>query len=180
MDDKVLETALTHDTAARAYVEPARHRDLIIRDIMGLMERGEWHNGRSHRDFAEREGVKLATVRSWSSEAALVLRQCRGDPEDIRDEIINGIRRVGEAALARKREAVTQKGEVFELSDPDCRTALQALVEIAILSGVREERTHQRVDVTAMSEAEIMKQLEEQGYVVRRAGDIEAPGEEKK
>lgn len=99
--------------------------------------------------------------------------------EEVRAEFIARIRSIGDAALNRKREALTMEGEVVALADPDCRTALQAVVEMATLVGIREQRWRGKVDVSAMSEEAILEQLEKQGYsVAKRSAAVLTEGEE--
>lgn len=91
--------------------EAQRARDVIIRGIMTEMCEGRWQTGKSHRALADVHNVELSTVRGWAAEAALVLRQCRGNPEDIRDEILAGI----------------ENCHRFALAENDVRSALSAL-----------------------------------------------------
>jgi hypothetical protein len=69
--------------------------DDAIASIVKLMLRDEWEAGASHLTFAKRYGVAVATVRDWASHASRFIRLCSGDSDEIRDELLRNIRRIG-------------------------------------------------------------------------------------
>ena len=66
-----------------------------VREIVELMLRDQWRPGASHLEFARKYGVEPVTVRRWASEAGRFIRLCNGSQDDIRDELLSSIRRVG-------------------------------------------------------------------------------------
>jgi hypothetical protein len=74
--------------------------DDAIAAIVGLMLSEEWEPGSSHLAFAKRYGVTVATVRDWASHASRFIRLCAGNDEEIRDELLRNIRRIGSKAEA--------------------------------------------------------------------------------
>jgi hypothetical protein len=114
--------------------------------------------------------VARGTVGNWAGQAwqRLATMHSPERSEEVRAEMLARIRVIGDAALNRKREALTMAGDVVALSDPDCRTALQAVVEMATLMNIREQRWRGKVELSALSEEEILQQLAAQGYVVEK------------
>lgn len=146
-----------------------------------LCASGRWIPVETEYALSQIWGVARATVSNWVGEAwrRLATMHSPERSEEIRAEFLARIRVVGDAALNRKREALTMEGEVVALADPDCRTALQAVVEMATLVGIREQRWRGKVDVSAMSEEAILEQLEKQGYsVAKRSAAVLTEGEE--
>jgi hypothetical protein len=70
--------------------------DGIVRGIMDAMCSGAWQTGKSHRELAD---------------ASRMLRLCRGDEQEIRDEILAGV----------------ENCHRFALEEKDVRSALAAL-----------------------------------------------------
>jgi hypothetical protein len=85
--------------------------DGIVRGIMDAMCSGAWQTGKSHRELADKHKVELATVRAWAADASRMLRLCRGDEQEIRDEILAGV----------------ENCHRFALEEKDVRSALAAL-----------------------------------------------------
>jgi hypothetical protein len=128
-------------------------------------------------------GVARSTVSNWAGEAWRRLASMHSPErsEEIRAEMLARIRVVGDAALHRTKEVVSVKGDVVSVSDPDCRTALQAIVEMSTLMNIREQRWRGKIDVSTMSEEDILAQLEKHGYsIAKRSSDLLTEGEEKK
>lgn len=63
-------------------------RELRVDEVLGLMQRGEWHAGRSHLELAKKWGVHPGTVEHVAAEANRALRHAfRSDP-DVRSEAL--------------------------------------------------------------------------------------------
>jgi hypothetical protein len=76
----------------------SRELDDAVRRIVELMLANEWEAGPSHLDFAEHYGVGVSTVRAWAADASRFIRICVGDEQDIRDECLRNVRRIGSKA----------------------------------------------------------------------------------
>lgn len=113
--------------------------DQAVSEIIDLMLANKWRAGASHREFAKRYGVSTHTVRTWSSQAARFIRQCRGSEDDIREAILTSAQRVTDDALGNKRTLVNKEGKAFEVPAPDHRSALQGLDLMARVHGVLRE-----------------------------------------
>lgn len=120
--------------------------------------------------LSELWGVARKTVENWVGEAwrRLASMHAPERSEEIRAEMLARIRVVGDAALNRRREVVNMQGAVVSVSDPDCRTALQAVVEMATLMNIREQRWRGKVDLVALSDAQILEQLAQHGFKLDR------------
>jgi hypothetical protein len=101
--------------------------DAAIDEIMDDMLEARWRVGRSHKAYAERYGVAVATVEGWAAQASRFLRKCRGNEEEFRERILASIEHVVSSALSRKRTIPRQDGSQIEVADPDHRSALQGL-----------------------------------------------------
>lgn len=115
-------------------------------------------------------GVSLSSLGNYVAEASrrLATGHAPERAEEIRARLLARIDRLGEAALNRRKEVVTMGGDVVSVADPDCRTALQAVVEFATLTNIREQRWRAQVDLTKMSEGDIMAELEKHGFKIER------------
>lgn len=131
---------------------------------------GHWVPVATEVALSQLWGVARSTISNWAGEAwrRLASMHAPERSEEIRAEMLARIRVIGDAALHRTKEVVTVKGDVVPVSDPDCRTALQAVVEMATLMNIREQRWRGKVELSAMSEDEILKQLAAQGFVVEK------------
>lgn len=69
--------------------------DDAVRRIVELMLKDEWRVGESHLEFSRKYGVTTATVRDWASHASRFIRLCAGSEDEIRDELLRNVRRIG-------------------------------------------------------------------------------------
>lgn len=77
----------------------SRELDEAVRKIAELMLAGEWEAGTSHLMFADQYGVTTHTVRTWAADASRFIRlHADVDQQEIRDELLRSIRRVGKRA----------------------------------------------------------------------------------
>jgi len=76
----------------------SRELDDAVRRIVELMLADEWVTGASHLDFSEHYGVTVATVRTWAADASRFIRLCSGSEDDIRDELLRNVTRIGAKA----------------------------------------------------------------------------------
>lgn len=82
-----------------------------INHIVGMMERFEWVRGESAPDLAERWGLAVATVESYSAEAS---RRITGDPDEARRDITFGARKLFKAAVDEgNAQAAKMMGELW-------------------------------------------------------------------
>lgn len=118
--------------------------DERVREIVGLMLAGEWVAGASHIALAKKCKVEQVTVRRWASEAGRFIRLCHGAEDEIRDELLRSIRRVG------------RKAEDAE----DYRSANQSLELAAKVHGLLEQKQRsadERVEVPLTEAAELLR-----------------------
>ena len=127
--------------------------DEAVRRIIELMLRDEWRAGTSHLEFARKHHVQVVTVRRWASEASRFIRLCEGDQEQIRDELLRNVRRIG--------------GKAEEAGDN--RNALAAQELRMRVHGVLDPRPTEE-----LSEAELDALIRARGY--RKDTDATEPG----
>lgn len=135
-----------------------------------FLSSGRYRPRRTEHELAQVWGVASQTVRNMSAEAGRRLASDHSPErhEEIRARLVARIYAIGDAALNRRKEVLNMAGEPVAVLDPDCRTALQSVVEAATLLNIREERWRGRVDVTALTEEQILEQLAAVGYVVKK------------
>jgi hypothetical protein len=142
----------------------AREVDKLVLEIVQMMLVGEWVAGASHRAFADRERVTLATVERWASEAGRMLRIA---PDVERHAAINIARLDAAHALARRTNDV--KGAVAAIAEQNKMIGAHAPEKHA-------HRVHIAVEAFAkLSPAEMLLKVREQ---LRDLGALEKQLEE--
>jgi hypothetical protein len=131
--------------------------DDAIAAIVKLMLQHEWEAGRSHLEFSKRYGVTVPTVRNWAADASRFIRLCHGSQEEIRDELLASIRRVGRNA---------------ELAD-DHRSATGALELACKVHGLLERKPESAEELT---EEQLDAMIRARGY--RKDTDATEPAAE--
>ena len=160
-------------TLTREELETAARCANVVQRIewleFDMLPTGRYHP-RMLVQLGEAWGIRPASAAEHVAEAwrRIATGHAPERAEEIRARLLARIDRIGEESLNRTKQVVTMSGEVVDVRDPDCRTALQAVVEFATLTNVREQRWRHQVDLTKMDESEILEQLKAQGYSVER------------
>jgi len=153
---------------------------LRVEFLERILPLGVW-GPRLQLDLSELWGVTPGVVGDYAGESWRRIASYHSPhrSEEIRAEFLARIRFIGEDALKRTKEICNVHGDVVTVRDPDHRTALASVVEMATLTNIRETRWRGKVDLASLSEEDILKQLEQAGYsVAKRASDVPALGEE--
>lgn len=140
-----------------------RALDAIVRGIVDDMCAGKWQTGVSHRILADTHGVELKTVQGWAARAAAIIRQCRGNGDEIRDQIVAGVEDIRRRALESKdlRNALS----AYELQAKLLGSMATAKIEVT--TPPREQLLGRVRNLLQYPTEEIAAILEETGWVRR-------------
>jgi hypothetical protein len=117
-------TAIARTDPAREQAK--RQSDERIDHVTHMMAMGEWSGARSTRELAETWGVSMHCVSEYARVASAIIRRVtKGDPEDVRAEVIAGIERLRLIATEHSRRDV--RGVTAALSAYDLRAKLLGL-----------------------------------------------------
>lgn len=167
---------LDQEDIAEAFVMKGECRQKRVEYIADLIVQVKWIPGRTHKDLAVIWGITRAAVRQYSSEAYRQFKSKLGEPEELRNALLEKLDFVVTSAMAAKQPFLSKDGVVVYADRPDHKAATQGILGLAELAGLKVRKHEHRVE-TIVHTKEDLEALIKQGLAEVRTKIIETTGE---
>jgi hypothetical protein len=149
-----------------------------VRFIYNMISESRWSVGRTGPELSYIWQIQLNTVNQYAAEAYRHFKLQLGDPDELRGALMEKLNYVVDSSMKAKKPFLTKEGELVYADAPDHRSAINGIVAMGDLCGLRVRKVEHKLSKAEYDKQDLESLMKVALEELEKSKAITAEGEE--